>query len=356
MKKLIQQGDSYYLNSVDSVGDRPDPGNYLLKYDDQRRCYYLQKKEAFKLPSKIYGDYSIIDRWSRSFKVNSLKNMGILLSGTKGTGKTQIAQQFCIKENRPVIMINQAFGGTDFIDFLTDPVFSGSIIMVDEFEKIYGNQNTEDDYQAVKSVQKDFLSLMDGNFATQLIFILTVNDVGGVDTHLINRLSRIKYNMTFTGLTAQVVEEIIEDLLQNKAYKEEIYEVFTKVGLCTMDLLIPLINEVNLFKESPKECAKYLNLKCENRYYSVMEIYKGQEKMCNPLSFSLDDQRIQICREWLQDLKKLSVDLRDESIWQNIIPGKDKIETITRDEIKITTTLGRVFKCTVKEQNISVVF
>ena len=79
------------------------PGNYLLKRDMMSGEFYLSPTLPFKLPEKIYGDTSVIQRWLKSYEVNSSKNMGILLSGLKGAGKTILDQKLCIDSNKPII-------------------------------------------------------------------------------------------------------------------------------------------------------------------------------------------------------------------------------------------------------------
>ena len=48
----------------------------------------------------------------------------------------------------------------------------------------------------------------------------------------------------------------------------------------TFDLLTNLIKEMNLFGEDAIECGKHLNLKPEHKYYTVTEVFEGQEYEC----------------------------------------------------------------------------
>ena len=133
---VIQSGTKYsFANITDTFTTLPK-GNYLLKFDP-REGYFLERKDAFILPKKIYGDQSIIKRWMTSWKTNSSKNLGILLAGVKGSGKTITAQKFCMDSDLPVIIINEVFQGSDFIDFITSPKLGECIIFLDEFEKMF---------------------------------------------------------------------------------------------------------------------------------------------------------------------------------------------------------------------------
>ena len=228
--KLIQFGDTYKFGDLSEAHNQLPVGTYMLKFDQMFKQYYLVKKDNFQLPSKVYGDHSIVDRWIKSFENNSQKNMGILLSGMKGSGKTITAQKFCIDSNKPVILITQPHHGEEFMDFITRPEFNDCILFIDEFEKVYS-----------RDTQQDLLSLMDGNFDTKLIFLLTINEFN-INDYLINRLNRIKYRKHYISLEDDIINEVIDDILINKEHKQSIFDFFDKVNMCTFDLLVNMFN------------------------------------------------------------------------------------------------------------------
>lgn len=249
------------------------------------------KKENFDLPPKIYGDHSIVDRWIKSYNNNREKNMGIVLSGLKGTGKTITAQMLCLKLELPVILINNDWSGVGFIDYITNPQLGKCIVFIDEFEKIYYD----------KAKQKDLLSIMDGNFRTELLFLLTVNEYK-LNEYLINRLNRIKYRKSYDNLEESVILDVINDLLINKEHTDSILDCFDRLGICTFDLLVNIIKEVNLFNESAIECAKHLNLQTESSYYRVSEVdHNGTENFCSYKYFDYyDDDILEVRRDSME--------------------------------------------------------
>lgn len=272
MSRLIESEGIFTFGDIADAHEKLPVGVYMLKFDELRNRFYLSRKDPFELPKKIYGDHSIVDRWLKSFEENSDKNMGILLSGLKGSGKTITAQKFCIKSGRPVILITQPHHGEGFVDFITQPAFEGSVIFVDEFEKIYSTET-----------QQDLLSLMDGNFKTSLIFLLTVNEFR-ISEYLINRLNRIKYRKHYSSLEEDVIREVIDDLLVNKEHADSITEFFDIIGMCTFDLLVNLIREMNLFQEDALVCGKHLNLQEQSKTYAVYELIGEEEHPCWHLS------------------------------------------------------------------------
>lgn len=264
----MQSGHRFEITDVTATHSTLPTGNYMLKKDLRTGEFYLMQKESFPMPEKVYGDHSVVQRWLQSWKHNSSKNLGILLTGLKGTGKTITAQKFCMESNLPVIIINEPFEGVEFIDFITNPKLGQCIVFIDEFEKIYHREN-----------QYDMLSLMDGNYNTKLIFLLTVNEEN-ISDYLINRLNRIKYRKTYGDLEDDVIEEVINDMLVNKEHRSSIYTFFERVNMCTFDLLTNLIKEMNLFDQDAIVCGGHLNIKPEMKSYDVVEIWDGIEHEC----------------------------------------------------------------------------
>jgi hypothetical protein len=305
---VIQSGNRFSFEDVTSTYQQLPAGNYILKYDP-RSGYYLNKKEDFDLPKKVYGDHSIVNRWLKSWEVNSTKNMGIVLAGVKGSGKTITAQKFCVDSNLPVIIINEPYQGSDFIDFLTSPKLGECIIFLDEFEKIYHNRD----------MQFDMLSLMDGNYSTSLIFLLTVNEER-LNDYLVNRLNRIKYRKSYGDLEFDVMEEVIDDMLINKSHKQSIFDFFDKVNMRTFDLLTNLIKEMNLFNENAVQCGMHLNLKPEIKQYSVYEIFGGEEHECYISEWTPGDDEFNFHRKTLSYLpiiedKRTKEEIREERLY-----------------------------------------
>lgn len=278
MSSIIQIGSTYSVKELTATHEKLPLGVYLTQFNDSTGEYYLVAKESFKLPNKVYGDHSIVHRWLKSWKHNSEKNLGILLSGLKGTGKTITAQKFCIEAKMPVILVDSPHGGgyaKGFNNFISNPIFSNSIVFIDEFEKVYD----------ARDEQVELLGLLDGAFMTKLIFLLTVNNTH-LNEYLNNRLNRIKYHKAYRDLEPEVVEEVIEDLLVDKTHKDSIYKFFEKINLCTFDLLVNLIKEMNLFGEDAIACGAHLNLSVQEKSYAVYELFNGSEYKCNNVTFS----------------------------------------------------------------------
>jgi hypothetical protein len=354
---IIQNGEKFSFADITGTYDKLPIGNYMLKYSE-REGFFLIKKEQFVMPSKVYGDQSIVNRWLTSWKHNSHKNLGILLTGLKGSGKTITAQKFCIDSNLPVIIISSGFSGSDFVDFITNPKLGECIIFIDEFEKIYSEYDRD-------NAQHDLLSIMDGNFSTKLIFLLTVNNEN-LNEYLVNRLNRIKYRKSYSDLEFETMEAVINDMLINKSHRESIYEFFEKVNMRTFDLLTNLIKEMNLFNEDAITCGMHLNLRSHAKQYEVFEIFKGKEFECYrtefaPVSKIIEIERKEIDHLGVSDSKLRSLDIEDVedsydiSYIVRIVLEDCKVER-TGKNIHIETPEGLKFRLKELDSKISLVF
>jgi hypothetical protein len=300
---VIQTNNEFRFANISNSYTKLPLGVYLLRFDSRTNEYYLTKQEDFSLPPKVYGNHDVIYRWLTSYKNNSHKNMGIILSGIKGGGKTITAQKFCVESKLPVIVINEPFEGADFINFLINPELGESIILIDEFEKVFDQERYYD-----KNKARDLLTLMDGTYQTRLIFLLTVNTYNLSD-YFVNRLNRVKYRKDYIDLEQSVIDDVIDDMLINKEHRDSIRVFFEKINMCTFDLLVNLIKEMNLFNEDALEVGKYLNLRSEPKKYYVSEEYGGKEYRCREIMLSPDTKEISISRD---DTNYLPSEMEDD--------------------------------------------
>lgn len=281
---LIQNNNQFYLAELTASHEKLPIGNYLLCFNESTNQYFLKKQEDFAVPKVIYGDYSYVNRWKKSFE-NTEKNLGVLLSGYKGNGKTLVARNFCNTVQAPVIFITTGYSGVEFEAFITNPIFNGCIIFIDEYEKIYNEDRDNIDV---------LLSIMDGLYNTHLLFLLTVNDSRLMSDKLKNRLGRVKYHKTFNTLDKSVIDGVVEDLLINKDYKQSLFEVIEFIPTISFDILTTLINEMNLFDEPATTCVKHLNLVKEEVYYDI-HISNGKvTRIAQPDYTTLPDGMIEI--------------------------------------------------------------
>jgi hypothetical protein len=296
-------------------------GVYLTKYNKQMDEYFLEETAPFITPSKIYGNSNeLSDRYVNTFNKGN-KNMGILLTGLKGTGKSLTAKLTCIKSNIPVILITEPFCDDTFKGFLNS-LTQEVVIFIDEFEKVY---NDIDEQNAL-------LSLLDGVFEGKKLFLFTSNATDNINKFMINRPGRIRYLSEYESLDYGIINEVIDDTLINKLYKDEMLDVMDILGVVSMDILVGLIDEVNTYSESPKVAASYLNIRPERNQYSVT-IFKDNIKngststKLHPLTINKTTiEYFNIERLW----EDIEIDMKE---WDLIKDGKKVI--MVKDEFKV---------------------
>jgi hypothetical protein len=236
---------------------------YTVKFNEQADEFFLEQIENFDLPSKIYGtNTNYAERILNTFDARSGAT-GVILSGIKGAGKTLLAKQTAVaaRENGiPTIVINKDWHGDKFNSFIQS-ITTPSIIMFDEFEKVY-------DYHK----QRKILTLLDGVYNSRKLFMLTTNTEDDVSEFLQNRPGRIFYNFTFDVLEADFIQEFLDDRLDDKSQITSILDYAKVFSFFNFDMLSAIAEEMNRYGETLVEVLSVLNVKPENRRSDTYKI------------------------------------------------------------------------------------
>lgn len=261
---LIKEGNNLFFSNFEHEKLNSIPSGVYILVKDAVRGFILSSKDTVsELPSKIYGDSEqVADRIVTKFK---LRGFGVLFTGLKGSGKTLLTKLIAKKANAPIIFVTEAFSGAEFNAFMS--VINQPVIVVfDEFEKIYDTVEK----------QNEILSLLDGlnNPSDRKLFILTSNTLE-LSNFLFNRTGRVLYHKTFGGLTSAEINDIIDDNLTELEHKYELVELCGALAEVSIDVLLSWIEEINQFKESPREAMKLLNISPERANFRVTLLVDG---------------------------------------------------------------------------------
>lgn len=259
-------GADYRMNETSSTVPVLPQGVYKLQVD--LAGFYLTKiSDGFHFPYKVYGtDTKFINHVLKTWN-NTTGNMGILLNGVKGTGKTVTAEQIANQSGLPVIVIPRAYENlTNFLNELSQD----AVIFIDEFDKIF------------ERYSNSLLTVMDGVLKTdsRLMFLLTSNN-DYLENAMKQRPSRIRYIKQYGDLPLEVIIEVVDDLLIHKHWRKAVIEMISSLSLITMDLVKTVIHEVNIHDIDPTEFRPFMNIDGddERATYNLYMVDKDNNKI-----------------------------------------------------------------------------
>lgn len=260
-----QQSSSFFPVSLDreNMPGKLPVGVYRIEFDPERGFYLTLLEDSFSMPAKIYGlQRGLIDRVKTSFHAHNT-NLGVLLNGLRGTGKTVTCKMLCNELKLPVVLVEkQRDGLPQFLSEISQTV----VLFFDEFEKTF-----EQDRGA------SLLSVMDGAATNpnKKLFLLTNSE--RVDGNLLDRPGRIRYRKVFANLDKAQVTEIASDRLHDKSRVEAVVDYVSALDVITVDVVLALCDEVNLFGEDPKVFGSIFNATVRADTYDIKVKQKSGE-------------------------------------------------------------------------------
>lgn len=280
-----QSGRNFFLSEDSSKVTTLKPAIYTL---NQGMVLYLElSQEKFNFDYKVYGkDSTFIQRVLKTYD-NTVGNLGMILNGIKGTGKTvtsKLLANALVEKGIPVILINHNF--EDMQEFL-NKIPQNVALIFDEFEKTFANVDANNNSK--RNAGGDLLSMMDGvqSSNNRRIFILTSNSLW-VDSNLLERPSRIRYVKHYEGLDLDTIIEIVDDILIHKELKDVCVQFISELEQITIDIVKAVLNEVNIHQESPYNFKSIFNVKLLDKKRNIykVEIDESGKILSNKLVYS----------------------------------------------------------------------
>lgn len=300
------------------------------------------KKTAneFNFGFKLYGiDETLVKHVIDTYNKQPVKkNIGVLLNGAKGTGKTITAKLIANKLGLPVIICDKPYPG--LTNFLAS-IDQDCVFFFDEFEKTFRvveNKSQKDNDE--DRAGEDLLSIMDGVFSTDNchIFLLTTNELK-INDNLLSRPSRIRYLKSLGSvIDRKILEEFIDDNLINLEYKNEILDYLDSLTMVTIDIAKTVVDEINIHNCHISEFKNFFNVKeASYRYFTREGRYYNEEapskeeflKKCNSADYKDDARPNYSSVETKKDIRKYKVD--------DILYGKERIVEFDKEKNFIIT-------------------
>ena len=233
----LQDGNIFNQGSATTVSHPEGLPKGIYEVKLSMAGFYLSKiAESFTFDYKLYGlNKKFIDYVLKTYE-NTTGNLGVLLDGIKGTGKTVVAKELCNRLQLPVILVQSMGSDTNdkLIKYLSTAIDFDCIFFFDEYEKEFKDSS-------------DVLSFMDGTYNSiyRKIFLLTTNELN-VDPNLLGRPSRIRYKKSFGNLSEEVTREILNDILEDKTAIDKVIELTHSMNIITIDLIKAIATEINI--------------------------------------------------------------------------------------------------------------
>lgn len=268
--RIVNSGTKYKIfdDSIHTYAYLPI-GTYAIGFNDNEGCF-LVKRADIAVTEKTYGVHNqkvkkVIDSFD-SFE----RNLGVILSGDKGIGKSMFAKMLCMEavgKGIPVVIVDAAYRG---IARFIESIDQECLVLFDEFDKTFKSSRDDD-------AQAQLLSLFDGTAGGKKLFVVTCNELYGLNDYIVNRPGRFHYHFRFEYPGSTEISDYLYDKLDPKYYSQisAVVAFAHKISL-NYDCLRAIAFELNLGVDF-KEAVSDLNILNVNReeYNIVLHFENG---------------------------------------------------------------------------------
>lgn len=249
VSEFIRVGKNIVPKPLGTDYDLKEGQVYDLNWDRYSEQYIFTENGELNLPKKVYElrkDTIFKKRVLSYFENASMQTTGVMLAGTKGTGKTVLAKVLAKESNLPIIVVNGEYPAHKLNKFFKE--FKTPVCVI--FDEVEKNWRTE-----------HMLEFLDGVQATaKKLVIMTCNDLDRVSEYMQDRCSRIRYMRKYNAdENVELIEQLVIDF-EVKNPKEVAEFIKNKFKLMSMDNLCAFINEVKIFEDDDLTLDELLSI------------------------------------------------------------------------------------------------
>ncbi len=298
--KAISQGDIFtiYSDSLKTYDQLPAQV-YNVQFSKQSG-FFLEVAAPLEIKeTKIYGVHDAkCNKVLQAFKMFN-RNLGVILSGDKGIGKSLFAKLLSIRAieaGYPLLVVDTYIPG---ISSYIQSIEQECVVVFDEFDKTFGEVQAED---GKATPQTELLSLFDGMAMGKKMFVITCNSLNKLNEFLVNRPGRFHYHFRFDYPSPAEITEYMQDKLPEQ-YWNEIRDVisFSRKVKLNYDCLRAIVFEIASglsFKDAISD-LNIVNLE-RDRYSIILKFDNGMTAVEKCYIDMFSDDEIDL---WLSDKK-----------------------------------------------------
>jgi len=301
--KVITTGEIFdiYSDTLQTFDQLPAQA-YVVRCAEQKG-FYLQKFTDIEVNEKVYGVHinkveKVLDAFNK-FQ----RNLGVILSGDKGIGKSLFAKILSIesiKRGIPLIIVDRYYRGiASYLDSIRQEV----VVLFDEFDKTFGEVKAGDGHA---SPQTELLTLFDGVSTGKKLYVITCNSLNKLNDFLVNRPGRFHYHFRFNYPTPAEIEEYMKDKIPEEMYGEitDIVDFSQKVDL-NYDCLRAIAFEISngyKFKDAIAD-LNIINLDSQQNYNVTVHYSNGAALCAKSVYIDMFNEDRTEYKMWVSDQK-----------------------------------------------------
>lgn len=242
-KKFLKVGKSvnFKFNTEGLECDLMPGQVYDVKIDRYTDSISLEEVDPFSLPEKVYitdKDQKFIDKVLKRYNDSEVGFTGVMLAGTKGSGKTITAKVIANSSNLPIINIGKNINPFYLAKLVRSLGDTNVCFFFDELDKVL------EDYD-----DSALLQILDGSDTVgKHLILFTCNDQDEISEYLVDRCSRIRYWKEFDELSPSLIQMVLEDTLNDKKEVKSLQDFINEnFRVKSFDNVMSFVKEVNAF-------------------------------------------------------------------------------------------------------------